>query len=122
KGRGCHDPSDTRAAQVIEAIQLKSFRGFDRVTLPIRPLTILFGPNSSGKSSFTQSLVALRDVHRAGLAEPDLTSDIVARDVDLGTYSDLRHRVSHGAHRAEGDIEIALQLGKHFVRYGFGNP
>lgn len=38
-----------------------NFKSFSNpVDFPIRPITLLFGPNSSGKSSFLKSLLLLK--------------------------------------------------------------
>lgn len=44
--------------------RFKSFRGNSRI--PLAPLTLIFGPNSSGKSSLIQSLLLLAQSHRLG--------------------------------------------------------
>src|SRR5690348_4930879 len=42
-----------------EKIRLQNFRGYSDVPLRLKPLTVLLGANSSGKSSFSQPLAAL---------------------------------------------------------------
>jgi AAA15 family ATPase/GTPase len=45
----------------LNEIQLQNFKSFSKsATFPIRPITLIFGPNSSGKSSFLQSLLLLK--------------------------------------------------------------
>ena len=42
---------------MLTEYQLTNFKAFgETVTIPIRPITLIFGPNSSGKSSILQSL------------------------------------------------------------------
>jgi predicted ATPase len=43
----------------IKSIRLQNFKGFKDATIQLKPLTVLIGPNSSGKSCFGQALVAL---------------------------------------------------------------
>src|SRR5258708_19771698 len=79
----------------IEAIRLKNFRGFKHVALPLKPLTVLLGPNSSGKSSFGHALVALAHCQRrdVGSQIPTLTpydDDSDNSPIDFGTVQDLR--------------------------------
>lgn len=52
-------------------ISLKNFRAFDKngVSFELRPLTILTGCNSSGKSSLAKSLILLNDFLRAVVSE-----------------------------------------------------
>ena len=54
-------------------ITIKNFRAFDKngVSFELRPLTILTGCNSSGKSSLAKSLVLLNDFIRAVVSETD---------------------------------------------------
>ena len=46
---------------MITEYQIANFKAFGSPqTLPIRPITLIFGPNSSGKSSIFQSLLMLK--------------------------------------------------------------
>ncbi|MCS6805949.1 MAG: DUF3696 domain-containing protein [Acidobacteriota bacterium] len=62
----------------------------DTGELEIRPLTFLVGPNSSGKSSLFQALLALRQT----VDSADIENPLAANDgwVKLGGYSDFVHR------------------------------
>ena len=44
---------------MLTGIDLKHFKCFDLLKLPLRPLTLLSGANASGKSSVLQALVLL---------------------------------------------------------------
>ena len=47
----------------ITSITIENFKGIgDAVTIPIRPITLLFGKNSSGKSTVLQALRYLRQM------------------------------------------------------------
>ena len=47
----------------ITSITIENFKGIgDAVTIPIRPITLLFGKNSSGKSTVLQALRYLREI------------------------------------------------------------
>jgi len=60
-------------------MRLRNFRGFENAELPLRPLTVLIGPNSLGKACFCRALVALKSGYQphvdlrtpAGWAQPD---------------------------------------------------
>jgi len=41
---------------LITQLTLKNFRGFDRHTVPLRPITILVGKNNAGKSTVVEAL------------------------------------------------------------------
>lgn len=45
----------------INKIRVKNFKSLEDVSIEIKPLTFLFGPNSSGKSSFIKSLLFLKE-------------------------------------------------------------
>ena len=47
----------------ITSITIENFKGIgDAVTIPIRPITLLFGKNSAGKSTVLQALRYLREI------------------------------------------------------------
>lgn len=47
----------------ITSISIENFKGVgERVTVPIRPITLLFGANSAGKSTILQALLYLREL------------------------------------------------------------
>lgn len=41
---------------MIQRVQIKSFRGLQEVDVKMRPLTVLVGPNDSGKTSFLEAI------------------------------------------------------------------
>lgn len=73
----------------------KSFRGEN--TLPLAPLTILCGANSSGKSSLIQSMLLIKQTlqHSAGNRTVALNGPLVR----LGTLSDIENSQSKGQTR-----------------------
>ncbi|HKW76645.1 MAG TPA: AAA family ATPase [Terriglobales bacterium] len=103
----------------VEAIQLRNFRGFKEVSLQLKPLTVLLGPNSSGKSSFGHALAAAAHCQRrdAGSQRPTLTpvNDSDEWPVDLGTLQTLR------TEGESGRAYIGLQTQSGFVEMGFGD-
>ncbi len=103
----------------ITALRLKRFRGFPDAHISIRPLTVLLGPNSAGKSSFGHALAAMAYAHKVFAAGPQATLTASATDaedwpVDLGKTSDLRTSGTHGP------ICVGLTTGAGYVEYGFG--
>ena len=48
----------------LEKIHIKNYRSLQNVTLPIKPLTVLVGPNASGKSNTLRSLGLLNGMLR----------------------------------------------------------
>ena len=74
---------------MIEAFRLIRFRGFEDTNwIELRPLTLFFGHNSSGKSSLLAGLLMLRQ----SVLNPDRSTPFVFTSdlgVDLGSYEDL---------------------------------
>lgn len=105
----------------IDSLRLENFRGFKSAEIELRPLTVLIGPNSAGKSSFGQSLAALAHahwLHSGGGLQATLTPTQRELDdwpVDLGTFEDLRTTGS------EGPVVIGLRVGGRWLRLGFGD-
>ena len=75
---------------MITEYQIANFKAFGSPqTLPIRPITLIFGPNSSGKSSIFQSLLMLKQTaEQPGNEILTIKGDLV----DLGSYKELIHR------------------------------
>ncbi|HLE64353.1 MAG TPA: DUF3696 domain-containing protein [Pyrinomonadaceae bacterium] len=91
-------------------IRWKNFRGFrDTGWIEIRPLTILLGPNSSGKSSFVAPLLLMAQTLRSHDAETAL----VTRGplIDAGRYSDLVYN-----HNANLNITFGLRFHVHDIK------
>lgn len=104
----------------IKAIRLQNFRGFQDARIELKPLTVLIGPNSAGKSSFGQALAALAHVHKFYVTGPQASltppasGDIEAWPVDLGKTNDLR------TEGTEGPVKIELETTGGLVELGFG--
>lgn len=82
---------------MITGLQITNFKGWkDTGPIKLAPITVLFGTNSSGKSSIGQFLMMLKQT----AASPDrgrvLHPGDIHTPVDLGTYEDLvfRHEMS----------------------------
>jgi len=75
----------------ITSITIENFKCIgDAVTIPIRPITLLFGKNSSGKSTVLQALHYTREVWEHGGADADRTS-MGGDYIDLGGFRSLVH-------------------------------
>ena len=49
---------------MLEQLTIEGFKAFgERVEIPLAPLTLIYGPNSAGKSSIIQSLLLLKQSH-----------------------------------------------------------
>jgi predicted ATPase len=101
----------------ISEIRLRKFRGFKDAGIEVKPLTVLLGPNSAGKSSFGHALAAMAHAHRAATSDPSLTprkKDAEEWPVDLGDTNDLRTTGSRGP------VEIELTTQGGTIVLGFG--
>ena len=75
----------------LREYQLANFKAFaGPETIPIRPITLIYGPNSSGKSSILQSLLLLKQT----LEEADNSTSLLPKGklIDLGNYREFVHR------------------------------
>lgn len=77
---------------MLYEIGLENFKPFGAPqTIPCARLTLIYGPNSGGKSSIIQSLMLLRQtIEDSGPMTPGLITR--GRYVDLGSYKSLVHR------------------------------
>jgi predicted ATPase len=104
----------------IQALRLRNFRGYRDVTLKLAPLTVLLGPNSSGKSSFSHPLAALAHCQKlySGTRNATLTPENPEKadqwPIDLGGYDDLATKGSRDK------IRIDLWTSEGWVEFGFG--
>ncbi|MCP4395997.1 MAG: AAA family ATPase [bacterium] len=88
----------------MEAIRLQRFRGFlDSGWIELKPITLLFGYNSSGKSSILQALLMMKQ----SLENPSREIPLVfsSKRTDLGTYYDIVYN-----HAIDPDNPIILSL------------
>ena len=87
-------------------IEIENFKGIGaRQTIKLRPITLLFGPNSSGKSTILQALHYLREILERGNIDPDTT--ITGGLIDLGGFATLVH--NHELHRTV-TLKVVLDL------------
>ena len=73
---------------MITRWRLKNFKSIRDLSISFAPLTILAGPNSSGKSSIIQSILLMAQTLSSGTQMPVVP--LQGRLVRLGTYDELR--------------------------------
>ncbi len=77
----------------LTRMEIANFKGIgSRQGIELRPITLLFGPNSVGKSTILQALHYLREILERGNVDPDFT--IAGGLLDLGGFATLVH--NHG--------------------------
>lgn len=99
---------------MFEELTLQHFKCFERLTLPLRPLTLLTGVNAGGKSTVIQSLALLHQT-KARFGEDSRGLLLNGPWVSLGGFGDVvdkrtgRNRFSvalrQGASKMEWDFE-----------------
>ncbi|UQI47405.1 DUF3696 domain-containing protein [Streptomyces sp. HU2014] len=116
---------------MIDRLTLTNFKAFKQADLPLAPLTLLTGLNSSGKSSVLQALALLQQSYAAGdldqvralIEEPGYLGDVSAVDngfllngelVSLGTGHDVLHEDFTG-----DEPEITLSVSEGAYRYSW---
>lgn len=115
---------------MIDQLTLTNFKAFQHLDLPLGPLTLLTGLNSSGKSSVLQALGLLQQSYQAGefFEIPDLFTltekwDAPATEhgfllngelVSLGTGRDVLHEDFTGE-----EPQITLALSESVYRYSW---
>lgn len=74
----------------LSRIEIENFKGIGiRQRIDLRPITLLFGPNSAGKSTILQALHYLREILERGNIDPDRT--VAGGLIDLGGFATLVH-------------------------------
>lgn len=90
----------------LESFGISNFKAFgqDIQRLPLKPITLIFGPNSAGKSSLVQAL--LWSLHSARVGDfESRVSESASGSVDLGDFRTLLH---HKEKERRIDIEFSF--------------
>jgi predicted ATPase len=92
---------------MIRQFQIGNFKAFSSPqTIPLKPITIIFGPNSSGKSSVLHSLLLAR--HGVDTDSLDATyPSIAGQSVDLGGFRQYIHR-RNLENRLQWSVEMSV--------------
>lgn len=89
------------------SLSAKDFRGFhSQGYVPVRPITLLVGENSAGKTSFLAGLKYIQDF-LSGRAEPSFNND----PFQLGTFDQIAHfRGGRGGRATEFSLSLRQPL------------
>ena len=94
---------------MINEFQLKNFKAWeDTGPIKLKPLTVIFGGNSSGKSSIGHFLMALKQTVLLTDRKRALHLGAEHSLIDLGTYEECVH-----GHDLPADMSFRIQWGKH---------
>jgi len=97
---------------MITRIAIENFKGIgDRIEVPIRPITLLFGPNSAGKSSIMHAIHYAREVLERHNLDADRTLT-GGECVNLGGFREMVHR-----HEPDRRIILRFDLDLSGVRF-----
>jgi len=76
----------------ITSITIENFKGIKNpVRVELKPITLLFGPNSAGKSTIVQALHYAREIFERQNVNPDRTL-LGGGSIDLGGFESLVHQ------------------------------
>ena len=79
-------PGAWQSPPMISELKIGNFKAFGPAqTIPLRPITLVFGPNSAGKSSIIQSLLLARHIQDTGNVDVHQTT-LGGAAVDLGGF------------------------------------
>ena len=88
----------------IRQIRVKQFKALsDPGPIELRPLTLLVGPNSSGKSSVIQALLMMKQTAESTDVEIPLVTEAPGAHAHMGHYRDFVH-----GHRLSSQIELEI--------------
>jgi hypothetical protein len=99
---------------MLRSMQLENFKAFgQRTIIPLAPITLIFGQNSSGKSSILQSLNLLKQTRESRDADALLQPRTENGFVDLGGFQEMLF--DHDLNRTLG-IRLEMSLPKRHER------
>jgi len=78
---------------MLKKILIKNFKPFSQTeAVRMAPITLIYGPNSAGKSSIIQSLIMMTQTINGQKSK--VNSDLITKGslVDLGNYASIIHR------------------------------
>jgi predicted ATPase len=97
---------------MLKTILLKNFKPFSQTeAVRMAPITLIYGPNSAGKSSIIQSLIMMNQTINGQKSK--VNSDLITKGslVDLGNYASIIHR-----HETERTLSFEYEFSQSEVR------
>lgn len=103
---------------MLKSIELENFKAFgQRTTIPLAPITLIFGQNSSGKSSILQSLNLLKQTRENRDADALLLPRAESGLADLGSFHEMLFD-----HDQERVLRIGLAVSRQPGNSSFPSP
>lgn len=101
---------------MLRSMQLENFKAFgQRTVIPLAPITLIFGQNSSGKSSILQSLNLLKQTRESRDVEALLLPRTENGFADLGSFQEMLFD-----HELKRTLSIRLDVALDENHRGFG--
>ncbi|HEX8548918.1 MAG TPA: DUF3696 domain-containing protein [Cytophagaceae bacterium] len=100
---------------MIKAIEIQNFKLFKNTKLSLKTLNLFAGLNGTGKSSFIQVLLLLRQSHQAGVLQ---TTGLILKGnlVELGTGKDIFYQFAG----KDELIKMRIYTSNHSYYWDFG--
>ena len=98
----------------LRQIELRDFKSVEQASVDLRPLTVVVGANSSGKSTLLQSILAVTQAVRSGTSSAEFPLN--GEFVRLGSFEETRN---FQAAQSDGEMEVAFRLAD---RPGYRRP
>ena len=91
---------------MLTSIGLRNFKAFgdEMQEAPLSKITLIYGPNSGGKSSIIQALLLLKQSHEGYFSQGAVELNPRGRYVDLGSFPSLIHN-----HDVASELGISLK-------------
>ncbi len=104
----------------LTRIEIENFKGIGaRQSIDLKPITLLFGPNSAGKSTILQALQYLREILERRNINPDQT--IAGGLTDLGGFASFVHNQDKALPiRLQVTVDLADEQGSEFLPLNSG--
>jgi hypothetical protein len=100
-----------RLGRGLCGFQLGNFKAFaETQNVPIRPITLIFGANSSGKSSIIHGLLLAHEAMKTGRTDL-VRTELGGESLDLGGFGQYVHRRDSGRR-----VEFAMELRSDVLR------
>jgi len=106
---------ESKRYATLSGLRLENWKSIENADVSFKPLTLLVGQNSVGKSSFFQALLSLAQWAATGSkADFPLNGDIVR----LGKFSDTLTKIINSSERNPTSISMEIRIGENAVLLG----